>query len=102
MQDTVAPIYVDSPDDYIFGSHFTLMLDDHTEGHALPKFPVCPGPQLVSHAATISRPDPSPEFICNYPVEAKIYADVISHKLPNYLGAKRDVPHQINIPEWRH
>ena len=37
----------------------------------------------------------------SFPLEAELYANVISHKLPNYLGARRDVPHQINIWKWR-
>ena len=36
-----------------------------------------------------------------FPNQAQIYKQVIDHGLPNYMGARLSVPHQINIANWR-
>ena len=88
------------PDDFHIPHHCTsdksLLLSPN-----LPKFPLCPGPGLIPHSLTVPRPDPSTAFTTAFPAQAKYYTEVIKHKLPNYLGARLPVSHQININEWR-
>ena len=92
-------VYIDSQADYLL--YEALDQVEQPIDTQLPEFPTCPGQDLVPHIYTVRRPDPSPEFKQKFPNEATLYASVIVHSLPNYLGAKLPVEHQLNIPEWR-
>ena len=94
------------PDDFVFGQHVTK--DSSTKAVlALPEFPICPkfpllpDSDIADHACTVKRPQPSHYFINHFPKQAALYKAVIDTGLPNYLGAKLDLDHQINIEAWR-
>ena len=93
---------VDSQLDYLICEHITgLSGPQGGGGSPLPEYPTCPGLGYTRHECTVTRPQLTPEFIAAFPREARLYGGVIAKGLPNYLGARLPVIHQLNIKAWR-
>ena len=97
------PMYIDSESDYMFQEFSALIASNslRQDKAVLPEFPTCPGDLLTPHHLTVGRPTPSLEFITRFPDEASLYRTVVSHGVPNYLGARAPVSHQLNIANWK-
>ena len=100
VEDHADAIFVDDGDDYIIHPHLTCTVTEDKD-KSLKTFPTCPGPLLPSRADLVDRPAPTLAFKASHPEQAAIYSSVIERGLPNYLGAKTPVEHQINIAAWR-
>ena len=97
--DSSPQFYLEQESDLLIGSYTAESQGKLPSG--LPEFPTCPGPDLVPHERTVSRPQPSPIILRKAPHLAQIYIQVVKAGLPNFMGAKVPVPHQLNITKWK-
>ena len=67
----------------------------------LTPFPRCPGPSALGRGELMSRPSCTAQLGEKYPELADIYSEVTATGLPNYTGARRPVPHDLDIKAWR-
>ena len=65
------------------------------------KFPICPTSSPQRADQFLKRPVMGKSFASNYTHLAHIYKTVMHRGVPNYRGARIQLDHKLNIPEWR-
>ena len=73
----------------------------HSDTCALPPHQNCPGPLLEFTTPAVTRQPASLALQAASPQLAPLLHAVRSSGLPNYIGARQPVPHNINIQAWR-
>ena len=70
-------------------------------GTILSNFPVCPASSPPGADQFLKRPVMGKKFASSYTHLANTYRRVLQRGVPNYRGARIQLDHKLNIPEWR-